>query len=59
MKIARSGHAIVYFNNEIYVIGGFSHQDFTDSCEKYSIQKNSWQVIINKFIKFNCYYIIK
>lgn len=37
MKIARSGHAIIYFNNEIYVIGGFSHQDFTDSCEKYSI----------------------
>jgi hypothetical protein len=43
MNFARSGHGICYLKDFIYVAGGFGeNNEFTESCEKYSIQNNEW-----------------
>ncbi|KRX03576.1 hypothetical protein PPERSA_04128 [Pseudocohnilembus persalinus] len=43
MILARSGHSLVYFQEEIYAIGGFSEQMiFTSRCEKFSFSENKW-----------------
>jgi hypothetical protein len=52
MLLKRYGHCMVYLNNAIYSIGGFSHKDLPNevpvtlaSCEKYSVHENSWQYV--------------
>lgn len=52
MLLKRYGHCMVYLNNAIYSIGGFSHKDLPNevpvtlaSCEKYSVHDNSWQYV--------------
>ncbi len=46
MKLARSGHCMVYLQNFIYVIGGFSEQnDFTTRCERLNLADYSWSEI--------------
>lgn len=38
MNIPRSGHAIAYLQENIYVMGGFTDvKGFSTSCEKYSL----------------------
>jgi hypothetical protein len=49
MLLKRYGHCMIFLNNAIYSIGGFSHKDLPNevpvtlaSCERYSIHENSW-----------------
>ncbi len=38
MRLARSGHAIVFLKEKIYVLGGFTDdKDFTNTCESYDL----------------------
>lgn len=52
MKQARYGHAIVYVNQLVLVLGGFNHRDdeaqapnTLNTCEKYSVKENEWTSI--------------
>eukprot|EP01017_Pseudomicrothorax_dubius_P030618 TRINITY_DN3837_c0_g1_i5.p1 TRINITY_DN3837_c0_g1~~TRINITY_DN3837_c0_g1_i5.p1 ORF type:complete len:673 (+),score=73.67 TRINITY_DN3837_c0_g1_i5:2-2020(+) len=44
MQLNRSGHAITFLGNSIYVIGGFlnSEGEYTETCERYDIPNNRW-----------------
>jgi hypothetical protein len=52
LQQARYGHATVYINQLVLVLGGFNHKDDEGStpntlstCEKYSIKENQWAPI--------------
>eukprot|EP00347_Sterkiella_histriomuscorum_P015469 403356908 len=52
MKQARYGHASVFINQLVLVMGGFNHKDdeaqapsTLNACEKYSIKENEWTPI--------------
>jgi len=52
MKSPRYGHASVYINQLVLVLGGFNHRDdeaqapnTLKHCEKYSIKENEWTPI--------------
>ncbi|OMJ73918.1 hypothetical protein SteCoe_27300 [Stentor coeruleus] len=46
MKTGRSNHLVLYCNDTVYVIGGLdSSNTYTNSCEKYSLQTNTWTSI--------------
>lgn len=54
MKNARSGHGIVYMNNKIYVIGGLTDEsNYSNICEKYNIESNTWDEIAKLNYKVN------
>eukprot|EP01017_Pseudomicrothorax_dubius_P035107 TRINITY_DN4879_c0_g1_i4.p1 TRINITY_DN4879_c0_g1~~TRINITY_DN4879_c0_g1_i4.p1 ORF type:complete len:656 (-),score=78.28 TRINITY_DN4879_c0_g1_i4:165-2132(-) len=53
MTIPRSGHGIVYLAGFIYVIGGFTTDDFTAHCERYEITANRWEEIAPLAFKAN------
>ena len=45
MNIARSEHSMISVGSDsIYVVGGFNSNTFIDSCEEYSIEKNTWKI---------------
>ena len=52
MKTPRYGHASLYINQLVLVMGGFNHRDdeaeapnSLHTCEKYSIKENEWTPI--------------
>ncbi|CDW72594.1 kelch motif family protein [Stylonychia lemnae] len=52
LKQARYGHASVFINHLVLVLGGFNHRDdeaqapnTLNTCEKYSIKENEWSPI--------------
>jgi len=52
MKTSRYGHASLYINQLVLVMGGFNHRDdeaeapnSLHTCEKYSIKENEWTAI--------------
>jgi N-acetylneuraminic acid mutarotase len=52
MLLKRFGHSMIFLNNAVYSIGGFSHKDLPNevpvtlaSCERYSTHDNSWQYV--------------
>lgn len=52
MKGARYGHASVFINQMVLVLGGFNHRDdeaqapqTLNKCEKYSVKENEWTAI--------------
>ena len=52
MKQPRYGHASVFINQLVLVMGGFNHRDdeamapsTLNTCEKYSIKENEWTPI--------------
>ena len=54
MNVGRSGHAMIYLNGYIYVLGGFSDEkEFTDKCERYNIRTNIWELISSMKFKSN------
>lgn len=45
MKVARSGHSVIAYNNEVYAIGGFNEKGYLADCQKYAVKENVWTLI--------------
>lgn len=46
MSIGRSNHWVLYYKGYVYVIGGCDNENhFTNACERYNIETNSWHAI--------------
>ena len=42
MNLPRSGHTLVYYQGEVYAIGGITPKGATNECEKYNPLANKW-----------------
>ena len=54
MQMRRYGHFTIYYNNYLYSIGGYEHNDRKDeilstlkNCERFDIRRNKWEMISN------------
>ena len=50
MNTKRSDFALIYFQDKIWAVGGFSNNTHLDTLETYDLVENEWTTVDNKLL---------